>query len=119
MRFAVLAFAIAALSGLASSEEFDPARFEKEIIVPACHDPMQLEVLADGRVFFIERTGELKLVDSPGLQHQGGGLPTSASPVAAVSGPPSAIPGATGRTPTSGASSSRASGGRCHSVVSS
>lgn len=42
---------------------YDSDRFEKEIIVPACNDPMQLEVLADGRVFFIERNGALKLVE--------------------------------------------------------
>lgn len=50
-----------ACSALAAA--FDPSRFEKEIIVPACSDPMQLEVLADGRVFFIERNGSLKLVE--------------------------------------------------------
>lgn len=47
----------------ALAADYDPSRFEKEILVPACHDPMQLEVLADGRVFFIERNGTLKLVE--------------------------------------------------------
>ena len=51
------------LMGSALAADFDPARFEKEVIVPACNDPMQLEVLADGRVFFIERNGSLKLVE--------------------------------------------------------
>lgn len=41
--------------------EFDPDRFEKEVLVPACTDPMQLEVLSDGRVLFIERAGAIKL----------------------------------------------------------
>src|SRR5882724_1129162 len=40
-------------------EDYDPSRFEKEIIVPACVDAVQCEVTADGRVFFIERAGAL------------------------------------------------------------
>lgn len=58
----VLAFAAGSASALAAA--YDPLRFEKEIIVPACTDPMQLEVTADGRVFFIERDGTLKVVES-------------------------------------------------------
>jgi cytochrome c len=54
---------LALLATSALSADYDPARFEKEIIVPACNDPMQLEVMADGRVFFIERDGSLKLVE--------------------------------------------------------
>jgi cytochrome c len=45
-----------------AADDYDPGRFEREIIVPACHDPMQCEITADGRVFFIERGGALKLV---------------------------------------------------------
>ena len=52
-----------ALASAAFASDFDPGRFEKEILVPACNDPMQLEVLADGRVYFIERNGALKLVE--------------------------------------------------------
>jgi cytochrome c len=44
----------------------EPARFEKEVIVPRTHDPMQLEVLPDGRIYFIERSGPLKLFDPAG-----------------------------------------------------
>ncbi len=64
----IFVLALLALSATAlSAADYDPARFEKEIIVPACSDPMQLEVLADGRVFFIERNGSLKLVE-PGTK---------------------------------------------------
>src|SRR6266404_8495657 len=41
----------------ALAEDYDPGRFEKEIIVPACTDPVQCEITADGRLFFIERAG--------------------------------------------------------------
>jgi glucose/arabinose dehydrogenase len=62
MRFiAATIFFVLMCSALAA--DFDPSRFEKEVIVPACNDPMQLEVLADGRVFFTERNGSLKLVE--------------------------------------------------------
>lgn len=44
-----------------SSDAFDPRRLEKEVLVAACEDPMQLEVLRDGRVLFIERNGSVKL----------------------------------------------------------
>ena len=45
------------------AEDYDPERFEKEIIVPSCSDLMQSEVTPDGRLFFIERAGALKMVD--------------------------------------------------------
>jgi cytochrome c len=35
----------------------DPSRFEKEVLVAGCSDPLQLDIAADGRVFFIERKG--------------------------------------------------------------
>ncbi len=57
----VLAFAAGSAPALAAA--YDPLRFEKEIIVPACTDPMQLEVTADGRVFFIERRGTVNVVE--------------------------------------------------------
>src|SRR6266705_3961345 len=47
----------------ALAEDYDPGRFEKEIIVPACTDPVQCEITADGRLFFIERAGALKSVE--------------------------------------------------------
>ena len=48
------------------AEEYDPGRFEKEIIIPSCNDPMQCEVAADGRLFFVERAGALKLAEPSG-----------------------------------------------------
>jgi cytochrome c len=44
-----------------AGEPFDEDRFEREILVPACTDPMGIDVLADGRVLWIERGGNLKL----------------------------------------------------------
>ena len=52
-----------AVSPPAPGGDIDPDRFEKEVVVPACADPMQLDVLADGRVVFIERAGSINLFD--------------------------------------------------------
>lgn len=49
----------------AAEEPFDPARLEKEILVNACSDPMQLEVAPSGRVYFIQRAGALRSYDPP------------------------------------------------------
>ncbi|MEI6714481.1 MAG: PQQ-dependent sugar dehydrogenase [Verrucomicrobiota bacterium] len=46
-----------------AEERLDPSRFEKQVVVQACNDPMQLEVLPDGRLLFIERNGTLKIAD--------------------------------------------------------
>jgi cytochrome c len=46
--------------GSETADALDPARFEKEIIVSGASDPMQFEVLSDGRIYFIEITGRLK-----------------------------------------------------------
>ncbi len=48
----------------------DPDRFETEVLVNSAADPMQMQVLPDGRVYFIERTGALKLYDPvlPGVR---------------------------------------------------
>src|SRR5579859_4300466 len=43
------------------AEAFDEERFEKEVLVPACTDPMGIDVLPDGRVLWIERGGNLKM----------------------------------------------------------
>ena len=50
----------------ADSLDYDPERFEKEILVHAAADPMQIEVLPDGRVLFIELEGTIKLYRPPG-----------------------------------------------------
>lgn len=41
----------------------DESRFEKQVLVPACNDPMQIEVRRDSTVFFIERNGNLRRYD--------------------------------------------------------
>src|SRR5947208_16773734 len=43
------------------AETFDEDRFEKEILVSACTDPMGIGVLPDGRILWIERKGNLKI----------------------------------------------------------
>jgi cytochrome c len=62
---AVLALFLAIAStfsrGQSGAEPFDEGRLEKQILVPACEDPMGMEVLPDGRVLFIERPGHVKL----------------------------------------------------------
>jgi len=61
---AFAAFVVSAFgSGAASSDTFDADRLEKEVVVRACDDPMQLEVLPDGRLLFIERYGRVKQFD--------------------------------------------------------
>lgn len=44
-----------------ADESFDPYRLEKQVVISACNDPMQLEVLDKDRVLFIERAGDVKL----------------------------------------------------------
>src|SRR5262245_12208400 len=66
--FAITALAALAVCGTdiaveAAPEAFESDRLEKEVVVRACDDPMQLEVLPDGRVLFIERYGRLKQFD--------------------------------------------------------
>lgn len=39
----------------------DPNRFERQVVVAAAVDPMQFDIAPDGRVFFIERGGAIKL----------------------------------------------------------
>lgn len=43
-----------------AAESYDPARFEKEILVPSSRDAIQLEVLPNGDVLFIEFWGAVK-----------------------------------------------------------
>src|SRR5207245_2945681 len=43
--------------------DYDSARFEKEIIVPSCNDPVQCEITSNGRLFFIERAGALNVAE--------------------------------------------------------
>ena len=39
----------------------DPSRFEKEVLAAGLSDPLQLDIAQDGRVFFIERKGAVKM----------------------------------------------------------
>jgi Glucose / Sorbosone dehydrogenase len=39
----------------------DASRFEKEVLATGLSDPLQLDIALDGRVFFIERKGTVKL----------------------------------------------------------
>ncbi len=39
----------------------DPSRFEKEVLAAGLSDPLQLDIAQDGRVFFIERKGAVKV----------------------------------------------------------
>jgi cytochrome c len=66
MRFSpLLPLLLATLSALPlhAAEPFDPARLEKEILVPNCRDALQLECLPDGRILFVEFWGTVKAWD--------------------------------------------------------
>ncbi len=39
----------------------DASRFEKEVLAAGLSDPLQLDLAKDGRVFFIERKGAVKM----------------------------------------------------------
>ncbi|MEQ1854113.1 MAG: PQQ-dependent sugar dehydrogenase, partial [Chthoniobacteraceae bacterium] len=58
-----LCLAIAPWSASAA-ERFDPGRFEKEILVPASRDAIQMEVLPGGDIVFAEFWGAVKRWDS-------------------------------------------------------
>ncbi|RYD91548.1 MAG: hypothetical protein EOP54_22240, partial [Sphingobacteriales bacterium] len=49
---------------IANAEPVDESRFEKEILVPACNDPMQIAPRGNGDVYFIERNGNLRLYEA-------------------------------------------------------
>lgn len=50
------------LAGRAALEP-DPSRYEREVLVAAADDPLSLDIAPDGRVFFVERQGAVKLWD--------------------------------------------------------
>ena len=61
-----------------ADEPFEPARLEREVLVAACTDPMQLEVLADGSLLFIERGGAVRWWDAAaGETHTLGHVPVA------------------------------------------
>ena len=51
-------------SAVRAETDVDPERFEKRLLVPRTHDPMQLELLPDGSFLFIERGGAIKQYDA-------------------------------------------------------
>lgn len=46
-----------------AAETLDPARWEREVLVTAANDPVSVEVVADGRLYFVERMGGFKTWD--------------------------------------------------------
>src|SRR5688572_9703681 len=46
---------------LHAAEAVDPLRYKKEVLVSGCSDPMQMGIAPDGRVFFVERAGAVKM----------------------------------------------------------
>ncbi len=62
--FALLCLLIGpTVRGSSDTPAIDPARFEKEVLVRACEDPMQMEVLPGGRILFAQRNGMVRLFD--------------------------------------------------------
>src|SRR5262245_54902736 len=48
------------------SETVEQDRFEKEVVASGCKDAVGMDISADGRLVFIERTGAVKLVNLRG-----------------------------------------------------
>jgi cytochrome c len=46
-----------------AAEKIDPDRFEREVLVATADDPLSVEIARDGRVFFVERLGAIKMWD--------------------------------------------------------
>ncbi|WP_169977347.1 PQQ-dependent sugar dehydrogenase [Tautonia rosea] len=60
-RRSVLVTLMAALAAaMPAGAEYDPLRFEKQVVAAGCEDPIQLEVLPGGDVLFIERAGRVR-----------------------------------------------------------
>jgi cytochrome c len=57
----LLALMLFGMSASALAQE--ASRFEKEVIVASCSDPLQMDIADDGRVIFVERKGTVKLWD--------------------------------------------------------
>ena len=59
----VVVFAAFLDSSIASSEEFDPIRFEPTTIATDLMRPMELDIAPDGKIFLIELAGDIKRID--------------------------------------------------------
>src|SRR5437762_3234802 len=77
---AVLLLGLAAWPDSAlSADPVDPNRFEREILVPASHDALQMEVLPNGDIVFAEFWGAVKRWDAKsGMVTTLGQVPTFA-----------------------------------------
>ena len=62
-RFLLRPLLLASLSSVHAVESVDPNRFEKEILVPAARDAIQMEVLPGGDIIFAEFWGTVKRWD--------------------------------------------------------
>lgn len=51
-------------TGLAQDAVYEPSRFEPTVLANGLLRPMELEVAADGTIFFIELEGHIKAIDS-------------------------------------------------------
>ncbi len=56
---------LCAASAMAQVESVDSSRFEVNVLASGLIQPMELAVAPDGRVFFIELAGKLKMYDRP------------------------------------------------------
>ncbi len=63
MNFTHCVYFLPLLVAAASAAPVDNSRFEKEVLASGCNDTLQLDVAADGRVFFIERKGTVKMCE--------------------------------------------------------
>lgn len=48
---------------LRAQETVEPGRFEKELVVAGCNDPVQLDFAPDGKLYWLERPGAVKVHD--------------------------------------------------------
>ncbi len=63
MRHFFLVMTLLAACTLKAEENYNPARFEITPLVSGMMRPMELSIAKDGRVFYIELTGQLKVYD--------------------------------------------------------
>src|SRR3954471_5038148 len=57
-----LHFASGIVFASVASEMVEQDRFEKEVVASGCKDAVGMDISADGRLVFVERTGAVKLV---------------------------------------------------------
>ena len=62
------AIAVAISGSLYAEESYNPARFETTTLVSGMMRPMELAIAKDGRIFYIELTGQVKVLDPKSKQ---------------------------------------------------